>query len=104
MPAIAGVVAQDVQPTEARDGEIDQRLHLVGIGDVGALESAPCRRASRPPRSPPSASMSATTTEAPWAAKSSAVARPMPLAAPVTMATLPVSRSVMRPRSGSTPC
>ena len=34
----AGVVRHHVQPTEPLDGEVDQRLHLVGVGDVGLLE------------------------------------------------------------------
>src|SRR6266540_457150 len=41
-------------------------------------------------RSPSSAFTSVTRTRAPWAARSSAIARPMPLAAPVTMATRPL--------------
>src|SRR4051794_7609527 len=43
--------------------------------------------------SPPSASRSTTTTLAPDFAKASAVARPMPFAAPVISATLPVKSS-----------
>ena len=34
----AGVVRHDVQAAEVLDGEVDQRLHLVGVGDVGLLE------------------------------------------------------------------
>ena len=34
----AGVVGHHVQAAEALDGEVDQRLHLVGVGDVGLLE------------------------------------------------------------------
>lgn len=45
---------------------------------------------------PTSRSMSATTTEAPRATKASAQALPIPIAAPVTMATRPSnSRSLM---------
>src|SRR5438552_15866590 len=45
--------------------------------------------------SPPAASRSTTTTLAPFLPKASAVARPMPLPAPVISATLPVkSRSI----------
>ena len=33
-----GVVAHDVEPAEALDREVDGRLHLVGVGDVGLLE------------------------------------------------------------------
>ena len=34
----AGVVRHHVQPAEVLDGEVDERLHLVGVGDVGLLE------------------------------------------------------------------
>ena len=33
-----GVVAHDVEPAELLDREVDDRLHLVGVGDVGLLE------------------------------------------------------------------
>jgi hypothetical protein len=45
--------------------------------------------------SPPALSRSTTTTLAPDFAKASAVARPMPLAAPVTTAILPVKSMSM---------
>ncbi len=44
--------------------------------------------------SPASASMSLTSTSAPAAANTRAVASPMPIAAPVTIATLPLSTPV----------
>ena len=33
-----GVVEHDVEPAEARHGEVDERLHLVRVGDVGPPE------------------------------------------------------------------
>src|ERR1700722_19315484 len=50
--------------------------------------------------SPPSTSMSASSTRAPCEANAAAVARPIPWAAPVTMATLPSNPDIRRrPRS-----
>ena len=34
----AGVVRHHVQPAEPLDREVDEGLHLVGVGDVGLLE------------------------------------------------------------------
>src|ERR1700749_2226626 len=53
--------------------------------------------ASRPPPSPDTDDpRSFTTTVAPWAASSRACARPIPWPAPVTRATLPSSRELMK--------
>ena len=65
-----------------RRGLADRRL------DARIAAAEPRVAAREPPRS---ASMSAMTTQAPSCTKSSAVALPIPLAPPLTMATLPAS-------------
>ena len=35
-----GVVRHHVEPAEPLDGEVDEGLHLVGVGDVGLVEGA----------------------------------------------------------------
>ena len=85
----AGVVDDEVEPAEGEHRRVDHGLHGVGVGDVDLdadRDVAACRSRPRPPRPSP-ASRSATTTQAPSAASFSAVALPMPDAAPVTSAT-----------------
>src|SRR5229473_2498236 len=90
----AGVVVNHVQLAEFFYGALDSRLD-VGLGsDVGPLKDGarpPFSRQSRTAASAPSILRSATTTAAPSPAKRIAVPRPIPLAAPVTTATLPSS-------------
>ena len=45
----ARVVAHDVQSAEARHGEVHERLHLRGVGDVGAPEVPRAHRGRRRP-------------------------------------------------------
>jgi hypothetical protein len=90
--AHAGAVRRAVEPPE--------RLHRVGhdapqrlvVGDVGGDEagSAPPSRSVAATAAPASALTSQATTLAPIAANSCALARPIPDAAPVTSATLPL--------------
>ena len=82
--ADAGVVATDVDAAEVGGHLAVQRLHLVGGRDVGPDEHAAdrCRHLAAG-----LSSRSTTATLAPSAAKRSHMARPMPLAPPVTTAT-----------------
>ncbi len=105
----AGVVDEDVEAAEGVDRLLDQRARR--------RPSRRCRRCWRPPRRPaasissttawagpvdaPVPSMapprSFTTTLAPWAARSIACSRPMPLPAPVTMQIRPSQSLAMAP-------
>ena len=100
--ADAGVVDHHVQPAEALDREVDEPLHVVGVGDVGPPErdgiaERRCQRLAllrvdvgdRRPVHPRRRS-------------SSAVACPIPLAPPVTIATFPPS-SPAAPLIGALP-
>ena len=86
----AGIVDQNVdrRPRPAR--RCRRGSPRRPVADVATRRSAPrrARRAPRPRALPASSSMSAITTRAPSAAKRLAMARPMPFAPPVTMATL----------------
>src|SRR5262245_17127669 len=62
-----------------------------------ATHSAPCASSSARSRSRPSPSTSVATIRAPSCAKTTAVARPMPFAAPVMTAVLPPSRPTSSP-------
>src|SRR5216683_486377 len=64
----------------------------------------PRPRSSRPAASAPAAFTSATQTRAPSRANACAMARPIPLAAPVTSATLPESRMESSLARGTIPC
>jgi len=89
-PDQTGVVEGDVETAEFADRARDQRSD-VGLGcDVGLLENgaASILLALTTVDAPPSSLRSATTTAAPSPAKRIAVARPIPLAAPVITATL----------------
>ena len=90
-PRHPGDVAHDLEPAEAFDGERDELLDLGGVGHVGLLEGGMLTEVARHLSRRRSASTSAMTTSAPSATKRSAVTRPIPLAPPVTMATLPAS-------------
>src|SRR5215213_4469810 len=73
---------------------------LISLEDVTSQGTArtrpPCTARMSAVSSLPAASMSAKTTSAPSVAKAAAVARPMPLPAPVTTATFPANlRSVI---------
>ena len=89
----AGVVEGDVEAPERLDRRLAARPSTSSDRVTSHLTAS-----ARPPVCSiiravswlPSSAMSATTTLAPSRAKASAVARPMPLAAPVTNATLPV--------------
>ena len=43
----AGIVEHHVQAAATLHGEVDQRLHLVGVRDVGALEQRPAAERGR---------------------------------------------------------
>jgi hypothetical protein len=90
----ARVVERDVEPAERLDSARDPRLDLLRLDTSQAMirtsppasliASAVCRSAS--------SVRSRMATRAPSVANATAVARPMPLAAPVTKATLPGKR------------
>ena len=112
-PPTPGVVHHDVQAAEALDGGVDERLHLVGVGDVGLAERRRRHPAPRPRLSPASASMSAI--DDPGALGGEPLDhRPTDAAAPpVTTATFPASSSAIdllllrrraAPRGSRTPC
>ena len=91
-----GVVDRAVEPPVALDRGVDHGLGVRGAGDVGRGRTRRCRRrcSMRSTVAWPSSSlMSLTSTCAPAAAKTRAVASPIPMAAPVTIATLPSSDS-----------
>ena len=99
----ARVVEHDVQTAEAIDREVDQRLHLVRIAHVGLLEG----RRFADLVGQPLAALGIDIADhdlAPSATSSAAVARPIPPAPPVTIATfpcklLPVHATTLRSRS-----
>jgi hypothetical protein len=93
------LVSVVVQARETIDSRGKRRLDdraATTVNNAGieqAIKPAHCsirRAVSRPP----STATSATTTLAPSRAKASAVARPMPLVAPVMNATSPAKRAV----------
>ena len=88
-----GVVAQHVGRAERLVRVLGQGVDVVEVGDVGD-EAARAVEAVRPSRPAPWPSMSAATTRICSAAKRRTSARPMPLPAPVTTATLPWSCSI----------
>ena len=94
--ADAGVVEHHVEAAEAPDRRGDELLDRGLVGDVGPDEAQRSGSAtSSTSRCPLSSLRSPTTTRAPASRKRSTVARPMPLAPPVTMATRPLSTSCM---------
>src|SRR5262245_26234375 len=104
----ARVVHQAVEPTELRHRVGDHRPDARFVGDVGADE-AQRRPAALPQRPtlllPPAgtdqqapAGSAAPTTRPPSAPKTSAMRSPIPLVAPVTMATFPSSWPTMSSR------
>ena len=89
----AGVADHDVQPAmpieRGRDQPLDIRLHR----DVAGDQADPRPRASPSAiRASRSASRAIATTEAPSSRNRCVTAAPMPVLAPVTMATRPASR------------
>ncbi len=88
----ARVRDDDVDPALGRDDVGDERLDpgLVADVDDEGRTVAPARRRAPPcERARSSASMSASVTCAPQSASTSAIAKPSPLAAPVTTARVP---------------
>ena len=81
----ARVVDDDVEPAEARQGEVDRPARGVGLGGVRAQGGDPIVARARST----AGSMSSATTFAPAARSWATTAPPMPPAAPVTMATAP---------------
>ena len=93
----AGVVEHDVDRAEGVERGVGHRLHGLQRAHVAdhAVGLGAARRAARRPRaSRAPCSMSASTTVAPFDASTFAVARPIPLAPPVTTAPLPLSVSM----------
>src|SRR5262249_4827976 len=82
------IVHQDVDAPELRLGAVDHGAEVRPRSDVARRPSAITSSAVR---LAPAWSSSATTMSAPSGASSSAVARPIPRPAPVTMATCPLS-------------
>jgi hypothetical protein len=87
------IVVENVEAAKLVDGGADRRLQAVGVGHVGAdrdrVVAGRCAVSS-----PAWASISAMATFAPSQANKIAVARPIPLPAPVMKATLPVSLGI----------
>ena len=84
------VVHQDVDTPQLVDGALHEVDHLLLDLDVGRNREASARGASSTSdavRCRSSTVRAAITTSAPWAAKSRAVAAPMPVPPPVTIAT-----------------
>jgi hypothetical protein len=94
----ARIVDDDVERPERCDCFGTQMLHLGDIGDIrlNRARVAACGPDTGDDRSAPGRSVAKfTTTEAPAAAIAFAMPAPMPLAAPVTSATLPVKERVI---------
>ena len=85
-----GVRREDVDPAVLCDDERGHRVDRRAIGDVGRdgeRVDAPASRRLAAVDSASSASRSQITTRAPSAPSTDAIPRPMPRAAPVTIAT-----------------
>ena len=93
----AGVVDQHVQPAEPGQHGVEQRQHLCLVGHVRPQREGPLagRSRRRPPRSSPAARGRRPPPGRPRPRSASAIARPIPLAPPVTSARLPASAPVM---------
>jgi hypothetical protein len=93
------VVAHQVDPIEAGERGVPEAVDGVGVGHVGDdREGIDARSTDRGLASSSlGASTSASTTCMPAAAKRSAMARPMPLAAPVITAVLPLRSRMAAP-------
>jgi hypothetical protein len=88
----AGVVEENLHGTEMLDRAGIERVDLVPArASVGSVSPPPLSLAAA--ASSAAGSMSASTTRMPAAVKASHSAKPMPLAAPVTTATLSASSS-----------
>jgi hypothetical protein len=90
----AGIADQDVEAAEGRDRLRRAGLDLIFVADVIATPSARCPAGSisRAVASAAFKSRSAIAIFAPSRAKRSAISLPMPLAAPVMIATLSCKR------------
>ena len=91
LAADAGVVERAIQPAEPLDAPVDERLDLSGIGHVALYEERFGASLARQSDGFTAARLVDIGEEqlAPSSANTSAVARPIPEAAPVTSATLP---------------
>ena len=95
-----GVVAQQVHRPEAVERPVGEPLDLVGERHVGRRPpraSAPPAHSSSTTASSAGSSTSAATSRMPWDAARSSSALPIPLAAPVTTATIPFVISMAEP-------
>ena len=97
--AAGGVVHQHGEPTEASRRALDQVVARGLVDEVGgdelgvAVRGSPAFRAAAATASPRAGSRPVTSTRAPCAANSTAIARPMPAVEPVTTAISPWSRT-----------
>jgi hypothetical protein len=81
-PAVgASIVDRDIETAKLCDGPVDQSADLILVADVGVDELK--ERRSSASALPASSRRPATTTFAPFLANATAVARPMPVSAPV---------------------
>ena len=88
-----GIADHDIDAAALRDGLIDQVLQFLLARDMARNRQWPCRLRRECPvatASHASGLRLETTTVAPCSAMRLAMARPIPLVEPVTMATLPV--------------
>jgi hypothetical protein len=88
-----GVVDHDVDGAEALDGDPDDLVRHVLVSQIGHERGGidPRAASEASSSSSPACSTSVTRTDAPAAPSPAASQRPMPPAAPVTIATLPSS-------------
>ena len=97
-----GVGDHDVEPAEGSTTSVDDVLHRGGVGDVGAEADRRGRRVWAAASAVAAGSRSTSATRAPRSARCLAVSKPMPRAAPVTSATLPLTEYLLM--SGSLSC
>jgi hypothetical protein len=88
-----GIVDDDIERAEFLRNSVDDSCNVIGLGDIErpCLCLAARRRDFIDDRSVPSEVRSVTATLAPSSANTRAVARPMPLAAPVTRTVRPLT-------------
>jgi hypothetical protein len=97
----ASVVDERVQPSELVDGALHQGIGLLPLTDVGFDRQRSATLVGDPAGQFVEAALAAIATVAPFWARARALAAPIPLEAPVTSATVPVSSSpvFISPRS-----
>jgi hypothetical protein len=85
----AGIVHRDIETAKPCDGLVDQSADLILVATSALMNSAsePKERSSLTSALPASSRRPATTTLAPFLAKATAAARPMPVSPPVIKTT-----------------